>query len=122
MAAAVLHPSTALEPGDRFELAACPEDGHVPLPDYFSAAGEPPGRVLDPAGRPLEVQGGPGGLSLALPPGPPWGGDPGATVWLESHTGGNWRLVVEPGGAAGPAELTTEQGVPITPAGDDPAL
>ncbi len=117
--AAILTPSTALEPGDRFELPAAARAGRLPLPDFFRAAGAPP-RFLDPTGQPLEVQPGPAGPALVVPDTRRWNADPAGVFWLEYQAPGIFRLTVEPDGPSpGLADLRTEQGVVITPTPED---
>jgi SNF2 family DNA or RNA helicase len=119
--AAVLHPSTALEVGDRFELPGAGDGGRLLLPDFFRVAALPLKQVLDPDGRPLAVRSDATGSYLIVPES--WTSQPGTVLWLECQPGSAFRLIPESlRPSALPAEHRTEQGVVIAPAAEDREL
>jgi SNF2 family DNA or RNA helicase len=86
-------PSTALEPGDRFEVVA--EDGRVSLPEALPTFGIPLEGVVGPSGQVLSVRREGDAPHLVLPADRPLTANPTDTLWLEYQEGGGFRLVVE---------------------------
>ncbi len=119
-ASAALHPSNALEPGDRFELPAAADADRLPLPDFFRVAPVPLQQVLDPTGKSVAIGSDASGPYLIVPEIRSWTADPRAALWLEFQQGNFFRVVVEPAGpGADSPEFRTEQGVLIAPAAED---
>jgi SNF2 family DNA or RNA helicase len=114
-------PSTALEPGDRFQLLTAASAGRLLLPDAVVAGAIPVQQIEDNSGRPLPWR--PGDRFLTLPPPTQPGADARDTAWLEYQAPGRFRLAVQKATVAPPAtELRTEQGVPVLLDADDATL
>ena len=106
--------STALEPGDRFELPTLAPNARFPLPDYFHSIALPLSQVIGLSGKALPVQSSPSGPYLLFPDTLP----ADTALWLEFQSGGAFRLVAERT-AAEPGAHVTDQGVRITSAPED---
>ena len=106
--------STALEPGDRFELPTLAPDARFPLPDFFRSGNL--AQVIGLSGQALAVQTGPAGPYLVLPEIQTLSAD--AALWLEYQSGGAFRLVADRAPAE-PGAHVTDQGVRIEAAVED---
>jgi SNF2 family DNA or RNA helicase len=113
-------PSTALEPGDRFELPPPRNGARIPLPDYFRIAAIPLDQVTDQAGQTLTVRTDPSGPYLLRPA--VLASLAGEILWLEYQQPGRFRLVAERAPALDSATVTTDLGVPIAADPHDPDL
>ncbi len=116
---------TALEPGDRFEIAGTPDllaTGRLPLPEALQAHAATSTIVEDEQGRSLEAKLDPAEHCLFVPAGSPALPERWAALWLEYRGPGRLRLLVEDPPTTTNGELTTEQGVHITLAPEDWSL
>jgi SNF2 family DNA or RNA helicase len=113
---------TALEPGDRFEIAVPPDvraTGRLPLPEALRDSGLPIQVVEDEHGRPLPAAWDPADDCLVVPDWLQSLSDRWAALWLEYQGPGRFRLVAEDGPPPANGELTTEQGVRVALAPED---
>ena len=101
-------------PGDRFEIALTGSPGRLSLPAVLGPDGFAIEQIEDSEGRPLESALDPVGHSLIVPELTKIASPTAATLWLEYHSPGRFRLIGEPGSLPPTnGELVTEQGVPI---------
>jgi SNF2 family DNA or RNA helicase len=115
-------PSTALEPGDRFELVPAADD-RVALPDYLRETHTPVARLVEPSGQVVPAQLDPSGSGLIVPGLRRWIAGPGDVLWLEYDQGDRFRLVAEPAPALPDVpDLKTEPGVSIDTDPEDRAF
>src|SRR5689334_21474171 len=104
-------PEGVLEPGDRFELT--PASDHFLLPEPLIVNRIPVETLEDETGQSLTFTLQPEESRLLVPPAVHAQAVGAGAEWLEFQARGRFRLLLEPGPAAGPEQTTTEQGIPL---------
>jgi SNF2 family DNA or RNA helicase len=105
-----------LELGDRLELPVTAEarsSGRLVVPDLLTANGIAVASVEDERGQTLRAAFDPVASRLELPDWARALPENCPAVWLEYRAPGRFRVLAEPAPPAVPAELKTEQGLPI---------
>ena len=116
-------PSTALEPGDRFEVYPAADGTTLTLTGSLLELDQPVEQLIGPKDRPhaFQMAGDFTSLESVEPPVPPLADTD--SLWLEYQAPGRFRLVVQkdesPGAVLG---VTVEPGVQLTVNPEDPAF
>ncbi len=116
-------PLTALEPGDRFEVAPSPDGRTLTLPEGFLELDQPVDQLTGPDDQPrtFRLADSLSALERVEPPVPPPAGT--ASLWLEYRGPGRFRLVAQQDAPPDPApDVPAERGVQLTLDPEDQAF